>query len=314
MTYDTQFRHDMGIIREAKQNCMLYSSSYNARYYYPFKLHKANGGWDSLETSCLDLMIDSNISDEETENKEIIEYATDVRANTIIPKDYLHQPERTLNSTIEFQKIIDDNYSDFRPNIMPVLQEPHVEHLKEHQSFYKDYNYIAIGGIKGNSHTTEEKVDIIRGVRDIVGDNTHIHGFGIGCSLGLIKAIRSNPNLLDSLDMASAEEMVKNGKVTDWKFNQQQPEIPMPYGEEKTTVNAGFSKSILVMLNYMITDRVNESKLKTLFEEELGLHKVMEITAAAQDTEVNDITIDEQRGNMNTVAPGSDEQEQLSQF
>lgn len=280
MSYEQQFRRDMEIIKAAKRQCTIYSASYNARYWYPFKLRSVGNGWNELDRSNMELMIDSNIKDESITNRDVLEEAIDAKANKIIPKDYLGEPEKTRQSLIELETLINDEYGSIKPTIIPVLQDDHVSHLKTHEDFYSEYSHIALGGMR--DFEPEEQVKRLREVRDIVGDHVHIHGFGMGCSLGIIKAIRQNPNLLDSLDMATAERMVKNGNATDWSFNQQQPEIPMPYGEEKTTVNAGFSKSILIMLNYMITDMVDETRLEELFYDELGLGKLEEIIANAE--------------------------------
>jgi hypothetical protein len=88
------------------------------------------------------------------------------------------------------------------------------------------------------------------------------------------------------MDMSTAEQMVKNGKLTDWTFKQSRPEMPLPYGENKSTINAGFSKTILIMLNYMLTDMVNEDRLEEMFYDELELHKVEKIIASCRGEDV----------------------------
>jgi len=283
MTYESQFREEMDIIREAKQRCMIYSASYNPRYYYPFKLRAVGKGWEALDKSCFELMIDSNINDDTVTNEEVLDEAVETQATKIIPKDYPGQPERTLESLIEFKTLAEEKYGGIAADVIPVLQDPHAGHLKEHIDHYEQYSHIAIGGMKGNAYPAEEKIRRIKQVRDVVGDSTHIHGFGMGCSISLIKAIRQNPNLLDSLDMSTAEKMVMNGKVADWTLNQKRPKPPMPYGDDKSTVNGGFSKAVLVMLNYMLTGRVNESKLEEMFYNELGFDKLEKIIAASND-------------------------------
>jgi hypothetical protein len=297
----------MDIISDAKRVCAIYSASYNARYWYPFKLHSVGNGWDSLDNSCMDLMIDSNINDDSVTNAEIIEGAVEAGANKIIPKDYLGEPKRTRESLIEFEEIIETEYGgSIKPTIIPVLQDDHVAHLSEHESFYSEYSHIAVGGMI--ELEPEEQISRIKQVRDITGDTTHIHGFGMGCSLPLIKALRHNPSLLDSLDMSTAEKMVKNGQVSDWRFEQDEPDIPMPYGEDKTTVNAGFSKSVLVMLNYMLTDRVNEDRLEEMFYEEMGLGQLERVVAAAEGQDVGEVEWSEVDNNPREIATDSGQQ------
>jgi hypothetical protein len=295
MGYDMKFREDMEIIREAKNKCKIYSASQNSHYWYPYKLRSVGKGWDELDRSCLDLILDSRISDDSVTNEDIVNEAIDSNANKIIPKDYINSPEKTRQSVIECEKLLQESETTTKPTIVPVLQGIHHEHLQKYEEFYSDYNYIAIGGMKGDKkeNNTEYRVRRIKKVRDILGEKTHIHAFGMGASLGIIKAIRQKPNLIDSMDMSTAEQMVINGEITDWSFEQQRPQLPIPYGEGISTVNGGFSKSILIMLNYMLTDKLNEEKLEEMFYEELQMHKLQKIIAATKDEDVKDIDWDE---------------------
>lgn len=280
MSYETEFRRQMDIIGNARRKCTIYSASYISHYWYPFKLRSVGNGWDALDGSCMDLIIDSDINDESITNREVLEEAVEVNANIVIPKDYIDEPEKTRQSLIEFEEIIEQEFGSIQPIVMPVLQNDHISHLKKHEEFYNEYSHIALGGL---IHLEpEDQARRLKKTRDILGDKTHIHGLGMGASLGVIKAIRQNPNMIDSLDMSTAEKIVRNGNMTDWAFNQEQPPIPMPYGEDKTTVNAGFSKSLLVMLNYMLTDLVDEDRLEELFYDEIGLHKLEQIIAATE--------------------------------
>lgn len=313
MSYDTQFRNDMEIIRKATRRCTIYSASYNAHYWYPYKLRSVGNGWDSLDQSCMELMIDSDISDDSITNEEIIAEAVESRANKVIPKDYLGEPEETRRSLLEFERVAQEEFDGIKSTVIPVLQDDHASHAEEHEAFYAEYSHIAVGGIR--HFDTDEQVRRLKAVRDIVGDSTHIHGFGMGCNLGLIKAIRQNPNLLDSLDMSTAERAVQNGNTIDWSFDQEAQNIPMPYGEDKTTVNAGFSKSILLMLNYMITDLVDEDRLEEMFYEELGLGELESIVSAAQAKPVSEIEWDSLDNNpRDTTATGGQEQQRIGEF
>lgn len=288
---ETQFRKENDIIREAMRKCRIYSASYNPRYFYPFKLRSANNGWDALDESATSWIVDSDINDPSVGNEEVINDAKEMDAHMVIPKDYQHDAERTLKSLKEFEEIIEEKHDRFLPEVVPVLQDPHIQHLKENKELYSEYSYVAVGGLSGKKFDTEEKVRRIRRIGEILPDPVRIHAFGIGCSLGMIKAIRENPDLLYSLDMSTAEQMVMNGRVTDWTLNHQKPHPPIPYGEDKTTINAGFSKTILVMLNYMLTDRVNEEKLEEMFYEELELHKIQSIVESAKGEEISETNL-----------------------
>lgn len=295
-----QFEGQMSIIRQAASRCKIYAASYNAHYWYPWKLSKAGKGWDALDRSCIEMILDSNVQDESVTNKEVLAEAIKRRPAKVIPKDYVDDPEATRESLLEFEELA-SNESEFRSEIIPVIQRDHVDHLEKHAEFYERYSYLAIGGMLGIEPL--EQVKIIKAVRDHVGDNTYLHGFGMGTSLHLIKALRHNPQLLDSVDMSTAEQMVMNAKTTDWTFKQREPEfpladrsgkvdmrvLPMPYGDEKSVVNAGFSMATLVMLNYMLSDLVDESKLEEMFYEQLGFDELEQLLANADPRDQNEV-------------------------
>lgn len=68
--------------------------------------------------------------------------------------------------------------------------------------------------------------------------------------------------------------------------------LPMPYGDEKSVVNGGFSMSTLVMLNYMLSDLVDEDRLEEMFYDQLGfgeLEKLM-VNADSRDRSEVDFT------------------------
>ena len=290
-----QFEGQMSIIRQAVPRCKIYAASYNAQYWYPYKLTKAGRSWDALDRSCIEMILDSNVQDESVTNEEVLEEAIDSQPAKVIPKDYVDDPEATRESLIEFEELAADE-PKFYADIIPVIQGDHVAHLEKYADFYGKYSYLAIGGMLGIKPI--EQVRIIKDIRNHVGNNTYLHGFGMGTSLHLIKALRENPKLLDSIDMATAETMVKNGKTTDWTFKQREPEfpmadstgdvdmrvLPMPYGNKKSratgaksVVNGGFSMSALVMLNFMMTDLVDDDRLEEMFYDQLGFDELEQI-------------------------------------
>lgn len=298
-----QFEGQMSIIRQAASRCKIYAASYNSHYWYPFKLSKVGKGWDALDRSCIEMILDSNVQDGGVSNEEVLEEAIKRRPAKVVPKDYVNDPEATRESLIEFEELANAE-PEFRSDIIPVIQGDHVDHLERYDAFYDQYSYLAIGGMLGIEPL--EQVKIIKEVREHVGNNVYLHGFGVGTSLHLIKALRHNPDLLDSLDMSTAETMVKNGKTADWTFKQAKPEfpmsdstgdvgmrvLPMPYGDEKSVVNGGFSMSTLVMLNYMLSDLVDEDRLEEMFYDQLGfgeLEKLM-VNADSRDRSEVDFT------------------------
>jgi hypothetical protein len=56
-----------------------------------------------------------------------------------------------------------------------------------------------------------------------------------------------------------------------------QREFATPYGEDSTTVRAQFASAILTSINYLLSDRVNESKLDDVYHEETELPAIQDV-------------------------------------
>lgn len=258
--------------------CRIFSVSYNPRYYYPYRMAKCDKVWGGIRDSAYELMLDSAYKQTGLTNETVIEKSKNFNPDYIFPKDYPGNAERTLSSLQEFLTLYKER-NDIHAKPIPIIQAPHVKHYREYQDFYSQFSHFALGGLQ--KFDPLEQVRIIRDFRDEVGDYAYIHGFGIGTTLPLIKAMRTYSPFLDSLDVSTAEQAVKNGDMIGASL--EQSKVGFPRGVDATTVNAQFSNSILLMLNYMLSDNVNSRKLDELYNEKLGFSDINE---AIQDLEI----------------------------
>lgn len=242
--------------------------------------------WDSLDESCWSMIIDSNKGKESVTNHEIIDESIDRRAEYVIPKDYIGQANRTLESLIEFEQLIDDRDS-FKAKPIPIIQyneqtgESHANHLKNNKQFYQSYSHLAIGGLQ--NFNSIETIKIIRDIRRIIGPHTNLHGFGVGTDLELIQALRYNPNLLDSLDMSTSERMPYNNHIPEGglSLKQTDPDIPMPNGDLISVVNAQYAKANLLKINYFLSDQLDKEKFNNTIQQAFTDAKIEKIIKAA---------------------------------
>ena len=226
----------------------------SSRYFYPFKLESVTNSSESVRETCLDYVIDSGISDPSITNKEVLETAIERNATYVIPKDYLHDQKRTTESVREFLELYEDSECSAKP-LIP-LQPPHDEHYKELSGF----SHYALGGIK--NEPPAEQIAAIERFREVAGSNVYVHALGMGGSLAFIRAVRSNPRLIDSVDLTTHEMATVNNKLPDKTWEQRR--FRLPQGENSTAVRAGFAKAVLMNLNYMLSNECNDELFNQL--------------------------------------------------
>lgn len=154
-----EFQERMRIIRNAPLK--IFIASYNSRYWYPYRLQHAGNASELLLDGCLESMIDSNINDPETSNREILQRATELNADYVIPKDYFGDQTRTTESTHEFLEIYKEH--ECRAKVILPLQPPYDSHFEEHSGF----SHFALGGISRTD--PDSQIDRIREFRDAAG-------------------------------------------------------------------------------------------------------------------------------------------------
>ena len=223
----------------------------SSRYFYPYKLESVTNSSESVQETCLEYIVDSGITDSTVTNEEVIETAIKRNASYVIPKDYLHEQDRTTESVHEFLAIYEESQCSAKP-LIP-LQPPHDRHYKE----LSEFSHYALGGIKNESPTAQ--INAIERFRDVAGTNVYVHALGLGGSLSFIRAVRENPRLVDSVDLSTHEMATLSNRLPDKTWVQQR--FQFPQGTNSTTVRAGYAQAVILQLNYMLSSDCDDEIL-----------------------------------------------------
>lgn len=276
------------ILHEAEQRMKLisdntrariFSAKYNTRYLYPYALQHVNNCYPGVRNTCYELMLDSGMNDEEVTNRDIIERALELNPDYIMPKDYVGDRERTRESMREFFDLYEAVYRECAATPFVIIQPPYSEEYRMYKDFYEQFGHFALGGLQ--MFEPEEQVRRLERFRYEVGSNNYVHAFGIGTTLEVIRALRNNPRLIDSLDVSTAEMAISKNKIPDktWKRS----DFYIPEGVDSSSVRARFSAAILYMMNYMMGTRVDDDILKTEYEESTVLDEVADMQAEKRE-------------------------------
>jgi hypothetical protein len=220
----------------------VFVASYIPRYFYPYRLQHAEKARPWLKDESLEAIMDSAIGDAAVGNDEVLDRAHDLHADYVIPADTLHDQDATTEAVREFVELYEAHPCRARP-LIP-LQPPYDRHFEE----LSEFSHYVLGGMA--MAPPWEQLEGIRRFRAAAGYGVYAHGLGLGASLSLIKELREQPRLLDSLDLSTPEKLIRGEKLADKTWKQQ----PFEYarGERSSSVRAQFASAIALQLNYML--------------------------------------------------------------
>lgn len=248
----------------ARQNIVrIFSSSYNTNYYYPYRLAMAGKVTDQIRNSCLELIVDSNIEDEDVTNEEVIHDATRFHADFVIPKDYIGEIDASYESTREFIDLWKDR-PECHATIIAPLQPPYRQHYSQYEEFYSQFSHFCLGGIS-NIGSPREQLTAINEFRDLIGQSAYLHGLGVGTRLEFIKGLRKNPQLLDSLDISTPEIAPACNALPDKSMTQVEYEFPS--GDDSSIIRGQFAQAVLHLINYLLSPMTDDDAVVDAYEQ-----------------------------------------------
>lgn len=253
------FKHTsemLRIVSSAAPRVRIFHAGDTDRYFYPYRLQAVGRKAASMRhrESCSEYILDSGIGNDDVTNEDVLDKAADLNATYVVPKDYLHEPSKTTESVVEFFEMWEDHETTAKP-IVP-LQPPHTDHYDELIDRLGNYAVFAVGGIK--DYDDAKKVEIIKDVRSHVGHGVYLHGLGMGSGKDFVRAVRSNPNLLDSADTAAPGTNIRTGKIM---HRDGTSECKIARGDDTTSVHAWHIAAQLVHLNYMISPLCDDEEV-----------------------------------------------------
>lgn len=184
-------------------NVELYLSAIDgARLYWPWRMQPPKDASENYRNACERYIIDSDPLDDSVTTTDVLDTAHTLDAEVASLQDVYQNKDATVTSLLDGLEIADSH--TFDGQLLLPLQKPYVDCWKELGE--PTEHLLGIGGLKDARPI--ERLKATRELREAVGPDVWIHGFGWGVK-GLTDAIRDNPNLLDSLDystpMQSAE-------------------------------------------------------------------------------------------------------------
>lgn len=235
----------------------VFVASYIPRYYYPYRLQHAGQAAEWVKDESLEVIVDSGISDESIGNSETLERAHEVGADFIIPADTLHDQEATTEAVRAFADLYEAHPCTATP-LIP-LQPPYDEHYRD----LSEFSHYVLGGIA--TAEPDRQLEEIRKFRDVAGPYAYAHGLGLGASLTLIRALRDDPTLLDSLDLSTPEQVIRGEKLPDKTWIQKEHRYPT--GEDSSTVRGAFASAVALQLNYMLGPMCDDELVESEYQQ-----------------------------------------------
>lgn len=193
------------------------SANDGCRNNWPFRMQPVHEASQTYSDASDKYVIDSSISDLTISNKDVLDKGYELDADAVLLCDYMpfdFYAEKDLNDSSEeklnnLRQEYGGNYNasvesikkgikmykkhKYNGEIWIPIQQPHVE-------FFYDVgkpDKVAVGGVKDSD--SRKKIDCIKTVRSEAKD-AYIHGLGFGATEILIKEVKRNPKLIDSID------------------------------------------------------------------------------------------------------------------
>jgi hypothetical protein len=226
-------------------------ASYNPCYEWPYRLQKIQQADKEISNRACEYILDSGYKDPSVSNEDILEKASEIRPNLIIPKDYPEeQPAKTARSLAEFKEAYDDN-PNVRANILAPVQPPYDKTYENHREIYQQFTRFALGGLHCFRDTAGQ-IQSIKRFNEVLPHDAHIHALGVGMNVEFMYYLRQNPELIDSIDISTPEFAPMKCQMPDKTWIQQRFQIPS--GDNRSVLQADLSRYLLRQFNYMLTD------------------------------------------------------------
>lgn len=172
------------------------SANDGGRVYWPWRMHPPKEASATYRDACEHYVIDSDPLDDDVTATDVLDTAHRLNAEVASLQDVYQDKDGTVDSLLRGLEMADNHAFDGA--LLLPLQAPYVECWRE-LGEPTDY-WLGIGGLKdGRPH---ERLAAVRDLRDAVGSDPWVHGFGWGID-GMIETIRREPALLDSVDYST---------------------------------------------------------------------------------------------------------------
>jgi hypothetical protein len=147
--------------------------------------------------ACERFIVDSSIQRDDIGNQEALDMAAELDAEMVVLADVWQEAEATVEAILDGLELYDGH--EFEGGVLTPLQPPHGESYLELEG--QGIDLFGIGGIK--DAPDQVRLDAVREFRNAAGYDVDLHGFGFGVTDELVRAVREEPRLLDSIDYST---------------------------------------------------------------------------------------------------------------
>jgi len=180
---------------------LIYAGQDCGRTYWPWRIQPVHEISETVVESADYVIVDSSIQDDEIGNSDTLDKAHELGADAAVLADQWHDVDGTVSSVLEGVDLYDDH--GFDGQLVIPLQGPDYKRcfraLRNHG--VSTDHLFALGGLKDSSPETQ--IAVARQIRELAGDDVHLHGLGFGVSDRLAAALADDPDLLDSIDTST---------------------------------------------------------------------------------------------------------------
>jgi len=174
------------------------SGTDGARIYWPWRMQPTHKASSTYRNACEQYVVDSAPMREDITTKDTLDVAHRVDAEVASLADVYQNKDATVDSLLHGLEMADEH--PFDGTLLLPLQDPFVDCWHEIGAPTDDV-WLGVGGLKDASDAA--RIQASERLREAVGDDAHLHGFGWGPSGDLATSIRNHPRLLDSLDYST---------------------------------------------------------------------------------------------------------------
>lgn len=181
-----------------------------ARVHWPWRMNKAGSSEfrQAFVDACDHHILDSNFKDESVTNRDVLDEAADRGCDGAVLADVYQDAEATIPALLDGLDLADDHAFDGLV-VLP-LQDPYDEVYDAVEPSVGSLDvWWGVGGLKDEDAPV--KIQKTREFREHVGSEPHIHGLGFGVTDALARAVRRDPDLLDSIDNSTAVSNTVSG-------------------------------------------------------------------------------------------------------